>query len=388
MTVRVAQVRPYAIAESLRRFWHWWSEELTDCIPRRARRAWSTEPYIVRIVVDGDYAEIHEKRSRASISAPSTILDRGSWSDLRSRGFAKIKRKAFRTVELVVPTKSCLVIRRTLPRSALPRAYQIAAIDAFQNSPFTRDEVYVGCEIAARHATADDKITALLIIAKKEPIDALIGDLNSHGIRTNAVRAGTAKETEFRSNLIAGTPAQRRSVDQMLSICIGGLLALTALLLPLSIYALEARQLRTLSDLQQEIAAYREKVDSIRMERERADLEISGAERLKAAKIASVSLTEVWEEVSRILPEHAWITSLRLEENVLHLDGLARSAAELVALFDRSSLFSGVQLYAQVTREEQSGLERYQMRLVVAREANSAELTMPSGTGNDTRREP
>jgi hypothetical protein len=65
------------------------------------------------------------------------------------------------------------------------------------------------------------------------------------------------------------------------------------------------------------------------------------------------------------LPDTAWLTNVRVENDVLWIDGYARSASELVGIIARSPMLSGVALSAPVVREEPRASERFQIRMKI-----------------------
>jgi hypothetical protein len=69
--------------------------------------------------------------------------------------------------------------------------------------------------------------------------------------------------------------------------------------------------------------------------------------------------------VTRRLPTTAWLTDMRIENNILWLDGYARSASELVRIVGQSPMFSGVALSAPVTRDSAKAGERFQLRMKI-----------------------
>jgi hypothetical protein len=56
---------------------------------------------------------------------------------------------------------------------------------------------------------------------------------------------------------------------------------------------------------------------------------------------------------------------VRVENDVLWIDGYARPASELVGIIARSAMFSGVALSAPVVREEARASERFQIRMTI-----------------------
>ena len=86
--------------------------------------------------------------------------------------------------------------------------------------------------------------------------------------------------------------------------------------------------------------------------------------RLLAMK-AETSVLQVWEELSRILPDHTFLTESRLADGKVTLSGFSADAARLVQIIDQSPLFSGTALTAAITPDATEGKDRFSISLKV-----------------------
>jgi general secretion pathway protein L len=100
---------------------------------------------------------------------------------------------------------------------------------------------------------------------------------------------------------------------------------------------------------------------------------IDPAGRLLAMK-ADVSVLEVWDELSRILPDHTFLTESRIADGKVTLSGFSADAARLVRIIDQSPLFSGAALTAAITPDANEHKDRFGVSFKVrgARPATSA----------------
>jgi len=100
---------------------------------------------------------------------------------------------------------------------------------------------------------------------------------------------------------------------------------------------------------------------------------IDPAGRMLAMK-ADASVLEVWDELSRVLPDHTFLTELRIADGKVTLAGFSTDAARLVRVIDQSPLFSGAALTAAITPDANEHKDRFGISFKVrgARTAASA----------------
>src|SRR5262249_59580951 len=125
------------------------------------------------------------------------------------------------------------------------------------------------------------------------------------------------------------------------------------------------RQYHALARLEVETNVARKEAQAVRKRLQDADSLSQRIGVLRLRRAEGIRLIALWEEVTRLLPDTAWLTDVRVENDVLWIDGYARSASELVGVIAASPMFSGVSLSAPVIREEPGASERFQIRMKI-----------------------
>jgi general secretion pathway protein L len=88
------------------------------------------------------------------------------------------------------------------------------------------------------------------------------------------------------------------------------------------------------------------------------------AGRLFAMK-ADVGILEIWDELSRVLPDHTFLTETRITDGRVTLLGFSADAARLVRVIDQSPLFSDASLAAAITPDATEHKDRFSISFKV-----------------------
>ena len=80
---------------------------------------------------------------------------------------------------------------------------------------------------------------------------------------------------------------------------------------------------------------------------------------LERRKYQSPSSVIVLEVLSQILPDHTYVTELRIEGDKLRVIGVTRDAPELIRLMERSPNFTRATFFAPTTRGPSDPGERF-----------------------------
>ena len=104
----------------------------------------------------------------------------------------------------------------------------------------------------------------------------------------------------------------------------------------------------------------------------RALAQLAGLRRLKTERPPVIA---VLDELTRLLPDDAWVRYLEVEGEEVNVTIVAPQTAELLPLLGRSAMFGAASLSAPVTYDEEGKRERAAVRLRLrppAKEVGSA----------------
>jgi general secretion pathway protein L len=125
------------------------------------------------------------------------------------------------------------------------------------------------------------------------------------------------------------------------------------------------RQQAIIEDNDIRIATARVRAQKVRSEFDRVQERQNVLSRLRDQRRDVPGLLDLWEEATRVLPTHSWLTELRLtevperNEQLVALNGFSAGATDLVKLIDRSPLLADASLTAPVAVDPVEGRERF-----------------------------
>ncbi|WP_439542612.1 PilN domain-containing protein [Hyphomicrobium sp.] len=266
------------------------------------------------------------------------------------------------TTAIRIPSSACLDRTNDFPSPALAHADELLLLDIERSTPFRREDVYWGWCASPSPLVGHTSFRQLII--KRSYIDPVVDRLALHHLRPVAIEVQEESGGILPVNL--WPRAERRSPFQTLlyqSISVG--MAVFVLLAVLVTGLSSYRRQQLIELLETERTSLADKATAIR--KKLANVENTEAQLLRVhlRKAHAFRLVDVWEELTRKLPNTAWITELELEDGIVTVDGFGHSASALISALAKSPHFKDLTFASPVTRDPQRGLERFQIRMQV-----------------------
>lgn len=246
-------------------------------------------------------------------------------------------------------------------RLPFSRSLKIAQATVQEKTPFAIRDLYV---LPAPSSTSDRHSSFYVI--KKERIDPQLAEITARRPRTDrlGVRDGD-QVVWFPSRALENLHPAFHHLRHWRN----GLLASLAIVVAAG-GATYAHLLSNYSLAQQELAgqveAKRSEAMQVRKLLDRQQKSIAAVEAARKGKAQVVPVVRVWEELTRILPDDAWLTDIAVDGDMLTITGFAAaSAAALIATLDASELFSAPSFTSPVVRIPGQSGERFEIRLRV-----------------------
>ncbi|MBA8882021.1 PilN domain-containing protein [Phyllobacterium myrsinacearum] len=255
-------------------------------------------------------------------------------------------------------------ISRHLSDRKLPftRARQMAEIDLSEGTPFNVDDVHI-----CFTETSDSTGSTNYFLIRKGVIDPVIDSLVDAGIRPQSILL-KAPDGELQLSLqslrsvhpvfVRRTWPQKLLIASLVLVVLSGILTFGHVYYR---YAQADEKLAAQVDEKQKAAL------EVRKMLDRRAQDIAAVEAARKSKAQAVPVVRVWEELTRILPDTAWITDFTLNGDNLSFSGSAVSAAGLISILDASPLFADPSFTSPVVRVPGQAGERFAIKLSVVR---------------------
>ena len=228
-------------------------------------------------------------------------------------------------VDLVLPAGWCLIREREVPAAASDRVREVLALELERSTPFSAQDVRQNWRKVSGPPTAASLVVEH-VVAKRRLSDPVLAEAKALGLPIAGVDVMDPSGCRMGFNLL-----ERAEVPRSLTGRLNRGMAIAAALLIIvtaaaGMIAVE-RQEDALRRLETDIGAARKEAQAVRMRLQDAESLFERIERLRLRRAQDFRAIAAWEEVTRRLPDTAWLTDMRIEDEVLWLDGYARSAS-------------------------------------------------------------
>jgi general secretion pathway protein L len=357
------------LSRFLNRFGQWWLKEFLNLFPERYRELISGrgrgllaiaagEGGITLELLNGALAPTASERTASTANALPEI-DRF----LRLQGLER------RDVEvgLRLPAESVFSRQLLLPAEVDDAIDAIVAQDLAKKTPFKAEDIY--CDHTASEAAVGGKIEVWQWITRRQFVHRALSQLNmriedlAFIVFEDRGDGQPAPLINLRRNVQARRPWSRKIVPA---------LCCSALVLALLSGGLRySDQQATLDRLSAEIATAGGRAAQVRALVDQLQEKRSALLRLRLQRSEVPGMIDLWEETTRVLPPHSWLTEFRLAETTgkreqqVTLVGFSNAAPSLVGIIDGSRLFFDAALTSPVAFDATEGRERFALQAKV-----------------------
>jgi general secretion pathway protein L len=252
-----------------------------------------------------------------------------------------------------------------LPKEARSFIPAIAAQDLLRKTPFRLDDVYH--DQAVRISGQKVLVTQSVIL--RGYVEEAVGRL---GLRLDEIAfVESAPSSDDQQPFRLWLHPVKAQASWLPKVLIGSAV-LAVLLLGLAAMLEGQRRQAVLDDLGEQLTEARAQAQQVRAALDKAQQERYALDRLRARKWEAANTLDIWEELSRVLPDHSWASELRLSESAdrkerkVMVSGFSSAAADLVGIIDKSPLFQDVAITAPIAIDPAEQRERFVLQAAVS----------------------
>lgn len=361
----------------LPRFLAWWGGELAGLLPGSWRAAFGGGAQWFLLQRVGREWQLR----RAGESAVRTQWPAGAEPSTGQAALAAAVREVDREdlhLALLLPPAGVLRRRLLLPRAAADTLQQVGAFEMDRQTPFRAEQVYYA--IAELDAPAPaGRFFAELVAVPRDTLDPLLADLAAADLRVDAVDVaeGTGR---LGVNLLPPALTPRRSYPrQRLNLALA-LACIVLLVLALGQW-LHNRQ-AALAAMQAQVDTMQAEAQQVAALRQQLQDNAGAASFLVQRKQHRVTMLALLLDLTRRLPENAWLERLSVDASgQVGFQGQATQAAGLIDALKNSTVLRDPNFQGSIQPDPATGKERYYMVAQLRQPGAAAAHPAPAASG-------
>jgi general secretion pathway protein L len=341
-----------ALARSgLSAFFAWWSSELAGLLPRGLSPNRRRRRRLLALALDGNGAFLSQGSGAGGRLIGRSELDEPD--SLKARIGKELGRRR-QTVVRLAPQHG-LKKSLELPAAAKDDLEHLLRFEMDRLTPFRAEEVLFAYRIASVDPQSR-RLRVELQLAPKSVVEAALDEARRLGLVPVRVELGDADAAADEAlDLLPDERARGSGISRL-----NRALALLAVLLAAAAVAIPLHERRsTAADLESEVAAARAEAEASLELRERLEQLSASTDFLAAEKMRVPMTSLILAEITRVVPDQAYLSQLDWRNGTLQLEGLAEAATSLVGLLDGSPMFGAPQFRSPVTPDRRTELERF-----------------------------
>jgi general secretion pathway protein L len=247
-----------------------------------------------------------------------------------------------------------------LPLAARDDVGELLRLEMDRLSPFAADHVHFAYRVVASDPE-NRRIRVELQLAPKSVIDQALAVAARFEVVPESVElAAAAAEPEALLNLLPQQPT-----GSALSLLDRVLMGASALVVAAAIGLTLHEERSAAKDLAGQAAAAKGLAEESLALIERLDEIRSQVHLLTERKSKERLAVEVLDELSRVVPDEAYVVRLTLQAEEVQLQGFAQDAARLIRLLDRSAMFRAPRFLSPITQDPVQRTERFHIAIAL-----------------------
>lgn len=341
-------------------FFRWWFGGLRDSIPPFLRGGRRDRRRAFWIEIGDESARFSLAKRRKTKDLGEVSLEPGDPAGQHKVVRQHMRRRRIRPRDLDLQLSRDQALRQVvvLPAAARENLREVLAFEMDRHTPFKADEVVFDYRVLRTdHERKQMEID--LAVARRDTLSQVLATARSWKLNPKRVGVEGGGLDLLSSARHEGGGTRGRGLTAVLAVVTLVLVAAAALA-PLQT---QREQLAEAEDALRLARSEAVKVDELRRQ---ATETLQRSEFLIGRKRNTISITELMDEVTRLLPDDTWVVQFSRREDQLTLSGFSAKASALIELLEQSELLTDVRFRSPVNLDPRIQLERFNLSASVA----------------------
>jgi len=362
--IQLARLRTRYARTPLPRFFSWWRRELVAVLPARWRAllaersdALLLEAQPQELVLWRQSGERCREIGRVALTEPVEV-QKSTYAQLRAR-----------IDDPNLPQFFCIRSERTLRRTiSLPVAAetnlrQVLAFEMDRQTPFKADQVYFDYRVRAR-AAAERNLQVELTVVPRGQLDQELVVLQGSGALLDGVDCWSAGSGSARMGLNLLPPERRlkrKNLRLRMNLALGA--AAVVLLITVMLQSLANRE-AALATMTQEVEKAQNEAKQVMQLRKTLEDTIGSANFLNRRKHEMPLMVTLLNDLTKRLPDDTYLERVSVDEkNRIEMQGLSSDASRLIALLQKSEVFTNPSVQGTIQPDPRTKKDRFNITL-------------------------
>lgn len=344
--------------EPLLRWWRWWAEELRLLWDDVVLRVWPSARVITEARVEDGALAVIQRRGKDVVHSERIPIEQDGNVLTPVRSEPALTFVPHSSTTLVLSPRDGLIKRIRLPAAVEPHLRDTLQLRLEHETPITSNAAYFDYAIAGRAADSAS-IDVDLAVAKRRCVDAWIRCASACELNLRAVALGEERGEAFRFNLLSASASpQVEAMHRLDRWLMAGAGVLMASLIAITLWQWRAERRAAEAELQ----AIQPAAEAVRATQAQLENRAAMARALEL-QMQQPRVTAVLSELTRIVPDDAWLQLFRFSASEIQLAGVAGSGSTLAAVLEQSPLFERVTLSSTMSDGVGTGQDRFEISL-------------------------
>ena len=366
-------------SSSLNVYLSWWKQQLKLFVPEKYQSSLFVESQLVYLIPNQDEIEVWFKEKQSQEAEP-VINDSGEdemWWHQVQHIINRADGKPV-NVQYLLPNNKVLVRKVALPIAAKENLDEVIGFELDKYVPFKADQVQLSYKIN-NEIENTEKIMLDLAVVPKEQISAITNLCDEKSIAINGIDIDVSKNNSPKILGVNLLPRNKRKAKDYTNIKVNVVLVvvLSALVYFVMHTSLANKQMKIQTLTEQNSDLQKLARNSKLLKKELKEVIVS-SKFLQNKKNETVSLVTLISDLTQKLPDHTYVTRLRVTDMTLEVGGQSANANSLIPKLDESVNWFSPQFSGGVRPDPRTGKEIFTIKADLSKQTEEEENGKPS----------